>query len=160
VDAAVQQQITSSIAELESSKKALDILSAADRAKALKNVDDMIARMRTSEYAQQLRTGLVAERGENAQKFERDMSAFNATWPADSKAYVRKHLEYIMATTANVDYTLPTIWVKNPAGETVGFLSPGLDNLPWETKRAIMIGKESVDAARAAIAAWLQELGR
>lgn len=85
---------------------------------------------------------------------------FTTRWPADPKAYVRTQLEYFIRMTANIDYTLPKVWVTNPSGATVGFLSPGLENMPWETTRAIVIGKEAVDAARAAATAWLQELGK
>ncbi len=58
-----------------------------------------------------------------------------------------------MTATANIDYSLAHIWVNDPAGRTAGFLSPGLDDISWETMRAIVAGKEAVDAARAAVGA-------
>ena len=158
LDEAVQQEINTTVATFEASKKGLDVLAPDIRAKTLKNIDDEIARWRSPETARQLRIGLEAQRREATQQTQQAMTQFDASWPADPKMYVRKQLEYIMAATANIDYSLPKIWVKNPSGATVGFLSPGLKDLPWETTRAIVVGKESVDAAREAIAAWLQEL--
>jgi hypothetical protein len=48
--------------------------------------------------------------------------------------------------------------VKDPAGRTAGFLSPGLQDISWEAMHAILAGKDAVDAARAAVSAWLKEL--
>jgi hypothetical protein len=107
-----------------------------------------------------MRLAVEAERGENTNSNQQAARNFDARWPADPKAYVRKQLEYFMAMTANMDYTLPKIWIKDPSGATLGFLSPGLEDMPWETVRAFVIGKEAVDAARTAADAWLQELGK
>jgi len=63
-----------------------------------------------------------------------------------------------MTATANVDYSLPQIWVKDPAGKVAGFLSVGLEDISWETMHAIVAGKDAVDAARTAVGAWLKEL--
>lgn len=158
LDAAVQQEIDKTVATLEAGRKGLDVLAPDVRAKALKNLDDEIARWKSPEMAQQLRAGLDIQRRETTQHTQQAVTQFDASWPADPRMYVRKQLEYIMAATANIDYSLAKIWVKNPSGVTVGFLSPGLQDLPWESARAIMAGKESVDAAREAIAAWLKEL--
>jgi hypothetical protein len=63
-----------------------------------------------------------------------------------------------MAATANIDYSLPRIWVKDPAGRTAGFLAPGLEDTPWDTIRAIVAGREAVNAARVFVSEWLKEL--
>ena len=160
VDEIVQQRINAYVAQLEGSKNGLDVLSPADRAKAIKNIDDAIANARSPENVRGMRLAVELERGENAKSDQQTTRDFDAKWPADPKTYVRKQLEYFMAMTANMDYTLPKIWVKDPSGATLGFLSPGLEDMPWETVRAFVIGKEAVDAARTATGAWLQELGR
>jgi hypothetical protein len=160
IDEIVQRRIDQYVATLEQGKKGLDALSPDDRAKAIRFIDDAIANARTPENVQGMRLGLELERSENAKGNDQAVRDFNARWPADPRDYVRAQLEYFMRATANIDYTLPKVWVRNPSGVTVGFLSPGLENLPWETARAIVVGKETVDAARAAATAWLQELGR
>jgi hypothetical protein len=160
IDEVVQRRIDEYVATLEQGKKGLDVLSPADRAKATKNVDEAIANARKPENVKGMRLALELERGENAKKDQQAAGDFDARWPADPRAYVKTQLEYFMKMTANIDYTLPKIWVTNPSGTTVGFLSPGLEDLPWETTRAIVIGKEAVDAARTSAGAWLQELGK
>jgi hypothetical protein len=160
IDEIVQRRIDEYVATLEQGKKGLDALSPADRAKAIKFIDDTIANARKPENVKGMRLAVELERGENAKRNQQATGDFDMRWPADPKAYVRTQLEYFMRMTASLDYTLPTIWVTNPSGTTVGFLSPGLEDLPWETTRALVIGKESVDAARAAATAWLQELGK
>jgi hypothetical protein len=156
IDEEVQKRIAEIVAAYELAKKGLDGLEPATRAKALKNIDDEIARYKSPEMVRPMRMAVAMERtGANAENAKADTD-FAADWPADPKVFVRRRLEYFMTATANIDYSLPQIWVRNP-GRTVGFLSPGLEDLPWETMRAIMIGKEAVDAARAAVAAWMKE---
>jgi hypothetical protein len=160
LDEIVQRRIDEYVAELEAGKKGFDVLPPADREKAIKGIDETIANARSPENVRRMRLGVEAERGANTETNQQRARDFNATWPADSKAYVRTQLEYFMRMTADIDYTLPRIWITNPSGATVGFLSPGLEDLPWETTRALVIGREAVDAARAAVTAWLQELGK
>jgi hypothetical protein len=160
IDEIVQRRINEYVATLEEGKKGLDVLSPADRAKAIKFIADTIANARSPENVKGMRLAVELERDANAKSDQQATRDFDAKWPADPKAYVRKQLEYFMAMTANMDYTLPKIWIKDPSGATLGFLSPGLEDMPWETVRAFVIGKEAVDAARTAADAWLQELGK
>jgi hypothetical protein len=162
IDEQVSKEIDEQIAMYEQSRKNMSEvpLSPAERAAVMKGIDDALARVRSPEYRKGLRTGLEATTAGKAEDAAKAAADFAANWPADPNVFVRKKLEYIMTATADLDYSLPTFWVKNPAGRTVGFLSPGLESLPWEAARAIVVGKESVDAARAAIAVWLRELSK
>lgn len=160
IDEIVQRRIDEYVATLEQGKKALDALSPADRAKGIQFIDEAIANARKPENVKGMRLAVELERGENTNSNQQAAGNFDARWPADPKAYVKAQLEYFMKATADIDYTLPKVWVTNASGVTVGFLSPGLEDLPWETARAIVVGKEAVEAARPAATAWLQELGR
>jgi hypothetical protein len=160
IEEVVQRRIDAYVAQLEAGKKAFDVLSPADRAKGIKGIDDAIANARSAENVKGMRLAVDLERSENAKSNQQSSGDFDARWPAHPRAYVRKQLQYFMTMTEHIDYTLPKVWVTNPSGATVGFMSPGLEDLPWETTRALVIGKEAVDAARAAAAAWLQELGK
>jgi hypothetical protein len=160
IDAEVQKLIDQMLQAYEQSKQAVANLPPANRAKELANIDQMIAQVKSPQYASSMRAAMALQRGEETRQNTQSVEDWEAKWPADSQAYVRKHLEHLMAATASVDYGLPQIFVKNPAGQTVGFLSPGLTELPWESAQAILAGKPAVDAARAAVAAWLQELGK
>ena len=158
LDQEVQKQIAAIIATLEEGKKGLDILDPATRAKALKNVDDEIARYKSPETARQMRLGVEAQRDGRNEDHAKASAEFAEKWPADPKVYVKKQLERFMTATVNVDYSLPQIWVKDPSGKIAGFLSTGLEDISWETLHAIVAGKDAVDAARAAVSAWLKEL--
>jgi len=158
LDAEVQKQIADMIATLEEGKKALGGLDPATRAQATKNIDDQIAQYKSPENLRLMRMAVDAQRTARNEGDTKTAAEFAAKWPADPKVYVKKQLERFMAATANIDYSLAHIWVKDPAGRTNGFLSPGLDDISWETMRAIVAGKEAVDAARAAVGAWLKEL--
>jgi len=162
IDEQVSKEIDEQIAAYEQSRKNMSQvpLSPAERAAVMKGIDDALARVKSPEYRKGVRMGLEATTAGKNEDAARAAAEFAANWPADPNVYVRKKLDYIMMATAGLDYSLPTFWVKNPAGRTVGFLSPGLESLPWEAGRAIVVGKEGVDAARAAIAAWLRELSK
>lgn len=158
VDEEIQKEVAALVAQLEASKKALDILDPATREKAIKNVDDQIAQYKSPENQRRMRPAVEAQRNARNQDNSKAAAEFAEKWPADPKVYVKKQLERFMTATANVDYSLPQIWVKDPSGTIAGFLSPGLEDISWETLHAIVAGKDAVDAARAAVSAWLKEL--
>jgi hypothetical protein len=158
IDVDVQKEIAQLVAQLEASKAALGVLDAATRAKVIANIDDQIARFKSPENVRAIRVGIEARRaGEHADN-SRSADDFATKWPADPKVFVRKHLERFMSATATIDYSLAQIWIKGPSGRTAGFLSPGLEDISWDTMHAIVAGKDAVDAARAAVSAWLKEL--
>ena len=158
VDDEVRKQIAESIADLEASKEGLAVLPPADRAKAMANVEKMIADLRSPEYAARLRTMAQASRGDqdaNAQKLTGD---WQSTWPADPHLYIKAGLQGYLAATANVDFVTPTIFVKNDDGTTAGFLRAGMTSIDRVTLIAVVMGKAAVDAARSVIETWLKEL--
>jgi hypothetical protein len=158
IDVEVEKEIARLVAELEASKSALGVLDAATRAKVIKSIDDQIAHFKSPASVRAIRVGIEARRASENVDNSRSAADFAAGWPADPKVYVRKQLERFMSATATIDYSLPQIWIKSPSGRTAGFLSPGLDGISWETMHALVAGKDAVDAARAAVSAWLKEL--
>ena len=68
-------------------------------------------------------------------------------------------IDRFMEATADLDFDLPAIVIRSSSGQMLGFLSPGYLALGWEKEFALCAGREAVSAARAAIAAWLKELG-
>lgn len=94
-----QRRINAYVAELESSKKALDGLAPADRAKGIKFLDDAIANARSPQNVKGMRLAVELERSEHAKSNQESSRDFDARWPADPKAYVRKQLEYFMSMT-------------------------------------------------------------
>jgi hypothetical protein len=159
IDVEAQKQIADLIAQLEEIKKGIPAnLDPATRAGAIKNIDDQVARYRSPETLRQMRMSVEAQRGDTSAENTKAAAEFAEKWPPDPKVYVKKQLERFMSATASIDYSLAAIWVKNPAGKIVGFLSPGLEDISWETMHSIGAGKEAVNAARSFVSAWLKEL--
>ena len=158
LDDEVQKRIAATILEFEGFRTAFDGLDPATRAQGLKNIDDEIARYKSPEMLRAMRLAVAAERSARNEDSSHAAAEFAEQWPADPKVYVKKQLERFMSATASIDYSLPQIWIKDPAGKTAGFLSPGLEDIPWQTLHAIVAGREAVDAARGAVSVWLKEL--
>lgn len=130
----------------------------AERDKLLKEIEERNAQLRNPENLARLRTMFGASAGEASDRASRDAAAWAAKFSEDPQLFVRGCLERFMAATANVDFSLPTHWIKDANGQVVGFQSPGYMGLPWEQVHAIVAGKDALAAARAAVEAWLKEL--
>jgi hypothetical protein len=161
VDEEVHTKIAHDIAELEASKQNLQKvpgLQPADRAAATAEIDKTIANMRSPEYAANLRRMQEAGRTDRDAAQTAQTATWEKKWPADPRGYVRMHLETYLADTAAVDFVTPTIFVKDDAGATVGFLRAGMTSMTRETMYAILIGKPATDAARNFCDGWLKGL--
>jgi hypothetical protein len=158
IDDEVKKQIADMIARTEESRQAVAALPPADRTKAIANIDQMIAMFRTPKYAADVKAGLEIQATAKAESSRKAAADWEAHWPADPKALVRKHLEHFFAATANIDYETQTIFVKGARGETIGFLRPGANALPPETVFSVVAGKPAMDAARGVVDAWMKEL--
>jgi hypothetical protein len=140
-------------------RKMAESLPPADRPKFLAQIKEQEDQLRDPKRLETLRAVLQAQRGETADRADKTVVDWNANYPADPDAFVKKWLDRIMTMTANLDFDLPAIVIRNTRGEMLGFLSPGYSALPWESVYAIAAGRDAVIAARAAVAAWLKELG-
>lgn len=158
VDAAMKKLVDDSTAASAEVRKMAASLPPAEAAKLLEQIKVQEEQFRSPENLARLRTALAAELGESASRGEARARDWEAKFPADPRQFVKGCLERFMAATATVDFSLPAVWVKNAGGETVGFLSPGYQGLPWEQVNAIVAGREAVTAARAAVEAWLKEI--
>ena len=161
VDAEVKQLLDTQLAAIQQSRQILATLnmSPAERAKNLAQLQAQEDELKKPENLKKLRDSVGAVRGATAADDAEKLAKWEETYPADVKVMVKRALKNFLDITANVDFSIPTIWVKNAAGETLGFLSPGLTETPWEQLHALVAGKEALTAARAASETWLKELG-
>jgi hypothetical protein len=159
VEAELRKMRDEQRAAAEAARTMAESLPEKDRAAMLAQLKAMEEQLNSPETLKTWRAVLEAQLG--AANADRDNAAarWNANYPASPQTFVRGHLERFLAVTENLDYSLPTIVLKAPSGDTMGFLSPGYQGMAWQRVYAIMAGKEAVDAGRAAAAAWLKELG-
>jgi hypothetical protein len=158
VDDQIKKMMDEHAANLVMVRKIAESLPEKDRAAFLANLKAQEAQANSPELIKRMRTVFEAERTEKMSRFTKELAEWEARYPANPNAFVREHLQRFLTETANVDYSLATIFVRGPGGDVIGFLSPGLTGIPWQHTHAIVAGRDAVDAARAAAAAWLTEI--
>lgn len=158
VDDQIKKMMDEQSAALAESRKMAASLPEKDRAAFLAKLQEMEAQLKSPERLKILRTALDAERGDDASRSTTAFAQWEARYPANPNVFVREYLQTFLKETANVDYSLAALMVRGPSGDVIGFLSPGYTGMPWQHIHAIVAGKDAVDAARAAAAAWLKEL--
>ena len=158
VDDQLKKMMDEQAATMVLTRKMAESLPEKDRAAFLENLKEQEAQAQSPERLKILRAALEAERGGNVSSSTAAFAEWEAKFPANPNAFVRGHLQRFLKVTANVDYSLPTYFVRGPSGEVIGFLSPGYTGIPWQHIHAIVAGKEALDAGRAAAAAWLKEI--
>lgn len=160
IDDEVQKTLDGQLATLAQYKASAASLPEAERAKVLAGFGAEETRVRSPENRKSIRTMLEITRTQNGASSAAATVAWEAQYPSDPQMFVKQYLQAFLAATDQVDFTLPSYVVKNAGGEILGFLSPGYSERPWQQVHAILIGKDAVQAARAAAEAWLRDLGR
>ena len=158
VDDALKKRMDEMLARITEGRKMAAAMPEKDRAGLLASLAEQEARMKSPEMMNRMREIVKAELGETTSRTDAAAGEFAAKYPATPNAFVKLHLQRFLTETASIDYSLAAVMVKGPSGETLGFLSPGYTGMPWQHVYAIVAGKEAVDAARSAAAAWLKEL--
>jgi hypothetical protein len=158
VDDQIKKMMDEQAANLVMARKMAESIPEKDRAAFLASLKEQEAQANSPERLKMLRAALEAERGENASRSSASGAAWEARYPANPNAFVREHLQRFLTETARVDYSLAVVFVRGPGGDVIGFLNPGYTGIPWQHVHAIVAGKDAVDAARAAAAAWLKEI--
>lgn len=160
IDDAVQKTIDGQLATLALYKAGVASLPEAERVKALAGFSAEETRIRSPENRTSIRAVLETTRTQDSANSGAAVADWAARYPSDPQMFVKQYLQAFLAATDQVDYTLPSHIVRNAGGEVLGFLSPGYTERPWQQVHAILIGKDAVQAARAAAEAWLRDLGR
>ena len=160
VDEEAKRRLAEQLAAMEESRKMAESfpLPEKDKAALLAKLKEQEAQIKSPESQKMMRAVLEAELGQKVSAGSAAVAAWEARYPASPTAFVRDHLQRFLAGTAIIDYSLAAVVIKSPKAETMGFLSPGYTGMPWQHVHAILVGKEAVDAARAAAAAWVKEL--
>jgi hypothetical protein len=122
---------------------------------ALKQAADMAAKMNTPELRKMKRDGIKAQRADETREYQTALAKWQQDYPDDPKPVVVKRLKEFLALSADVDYNAT---LKTTNGRSV-FENPAYQSKSAQWKLCFRAGREATTAARAAVQAWLTELG-
>lgn len=144
--------------QTEDSKKAIAALPADQRAQveeALKASQTMIAQMNTPEMRKQRLDAIKAVRAERTTQYQQELATWTRTFPENPAPVLAKRLSEFLAASADVDFAAKL----TPRNSRMIFENPAYEQKPGQWKLCYRAGKEATTAARAAVQAWLKELG-
>ena len=144
--------------QAEDSKKALAALPAAQRAQieeAMKAAQAIIAQQNTPEMRKIRLDGIKAERAERTKQYEQELATWKRDYPESAAPVIAKRLREFLAASADVDFSAKLV---SREGRMV-FENAAYEQKPSQWKMCYRAGKEATGAARAAVQAWLKELG-
>jgi len=158
-DEELKKQLEESLAAYERAKTAASAMPAAERETFLASLKQIFDMQGSPETQRILRAGLEEERAKSQAGEDQVMARWQEAFPADRQVLFARRLREFLDATAGVDFEARKNTIRNPAGETVGFvLSDAYRVKPWQWLDAFVVGKEATTAARAAAEAWLKEL--
>jgi hypothetical protein len=142
----------------EESKKAIAALPADQRAQveeALKAAQASIAQANTPEMRRTRLEAIKAERAARTTQYQQELATWTRTWPESAAPIMAKRLREFLAASADVDFAA----TLTPRNGKMAFENPAYEQKPGQWKLCYRAGKEATGAARAAVQAWLKELG-
>jgi hypothetical protein len=163
VEQEAQKRIDETVAGLEQMIQAAGTLPIppADRAKLEATAREQLAIARSADTRRQLQEGLTAERRQRAASETANVKRTDEEVPADPNVLFARCLRQFLADTADVDYaagiTNITPYDTEP---TWDFNNPAYRKKPFLWMEAVLVGKDTVTAARAVAQAWLNEIGQ
>ena len=122
---------------------------------ALKNATDLVAKMNTPEQRKIRLDAIKVERAERAKEHDAALAKWKQDYPDDPKPVLVRRLREFMQLSADVDFNAT---LKTQDGRTV-FENPAYQAKSAQWKLCFRAGREATTAARAAVQAWLTELG-
>jgi hypothetical protein len=144
--------------QAEESRKAIAALPAEQRAQieqSMNAAQAMTARMNTPEMRKTRLDGITAARAARTQEYEQAVAAWTRDYPENPAPIVVKRLREFLAISADVDFNA----VLAPRNGKMVFENQSYEEKPAPWKICYRAGKEATTAARAAVQAWLKELG-
>ena len=161
-DATPEQELQKMDAEqkqqFEESRKAIAGLPPEQRKAmedALKNAADLAAKTNTPEQRKMRIDAIAAERAERAKEYDAAVGKWKQEYPDNPKPLVARRLREFLQLSADVDFNAV---LKTQNGVST-FENPAYQAKPSQWKMCFRAGREATAAARAAVQAWLAELG-
>jgi hypothetical protein len=144
--------------QFEESTRAIASLPAEQRKAmedALKNAADLAAKMNTPESRKMRLDAIRIERAEAAKEYDAALAKWKQEYPDDPKRLIARRLREFLQLSADVDFNA-TLQTQDGVSK---FENPTYQAKPSQWKMCFRAGREATTAARAAIQAWLSELG-
>jgi DNA-binding TFAR19-related protein (PDSD5 family) len=152
-----QQLLDRQMTEIQRSKVALESLNPESRTQMEDAVNQAAAAMRqldTPEMRTMQLAGIHYARAESTTKYEAALQAWDAEYPEAPARVIARRLKAFLAASASVDFSAK-LELRNGR---MRFVDAADEARSGEWKLCYRAGKEAVDAARLAAAAWLHEL--
>jgi hypothetical protein len=112
------------------------------------------AQMSDPAYVAMVRQSIEIDRAKAQKEYQSSLADWQRDYPADPKILVARRLQAFMALSATVDFAAKT----EGTGTGKTFVNPDYQQKSGDWKMCYRAGKESVDAARAAVTEWLKVL--
>ena len=144
--------------QTEDSKKAIAALPAEQRAQveeAMKAAQSMIAQQNTPEMRKVRLDGIKAMRADRTTQYQQELATWTRNFPESPSPVIAKRLREFLAVSADVDFAAKL----TRSNQGMAFENPAYEQKPGQWKMCYRAGKEATTAARAAVQAWLKELG-
>jgi len=145
--------------QAEESKKALASLPPDQRKQiedAIKQAQDTVAKMDTPEVRKSRLEAIKAKRDEETREYQKALSDWQRDFPENPNGAIARRLREFLAASADVDFNAKL----RPEDGRMLFENSTYQNKPAPWKLCYRAGKEATAAARAAVQAWLTELGQ
>ena len=144
--------------QMEESKQALAALPAEQRKvveEGLKQAVAMIAAQNTPE-ARKARLDMIRmERAEQTKSYDDAVARWKQEYPDDPKPVIARRLREFLKVSADVDFDAK---LRTEDGRSF-FVNPAYEAKSSQWKTCFRAGRDATTAARAAVQAWLTELG-
>jgi hypothetical protein len=144
--------------QLEESKKAIAGLPAEQRKAmedALKSAAESAAKMNTPDTRKMRLDAIKADRAERAKDYDAALAKWKQDYPDDPRPLVARRLREFLQFSADVDFNAK---LKTENGVST-FENPAYQAKGSQWKMCFRAGRDATTAARAAVQAWLTELG-
>lgn len=141
--------------QYEASKKAIAALPADQRAQVEEAMKAATAQMNTPEMRKMRLDGMVAGRTQQTTQYQQELATWTRNFPENPAPVIAKRLREFLAISAEVDFAA----TLTSSGGKMVFQNPAYEQKSGQWKMCYRAGKDATTAARAAVQAWLKELG-
>lgn len=156
----MKKQIEEMKRQMETMKESLKSLPA-DQRKSMEaaleeSLKQQMALLNDKEAMGQMGTMYEQEKKARQAEYQEKLKKWQGDFPPEPQQMVARRLQEFLQVSATVDYTAMTT-TRN--GRLV-FVNEGYENKPKAWKLCFRVGRETVDAARTAAAAWVAEINK
>lgn len=123
----------------------------------LAGVDMARAQLKAMATNQQYRQAIDAGNVQEKKNYEARLAKFDVEHPADVHAAIAIRLHQLLDACRDVDYSAK---LKPVGGGRMVFADAQYEDKPSDWKLCYRVGKEPLDAAKAAAETWLKEMGK